>query len=250
MEVKSASTKRHNCAGRLYDLLVRAKQQNPNQQVRDGLSGMFGCQPADSRACLARLADLTALVTECREAVNEKLASPEMFLHGISTIDNVLGQLSLNSSWQTLHGTLNDMVVQHVWFAADALRTAGETEPASGEELATLVKSARTLIDELAASSMPSQLKAELVEAVETVERTLRAYDLRGPKAARKALHEALGILLDRMDEIKASGSGAQAQSVFVYLKLADRFVNVANGVLRLATNVVTVCQPLLSASH
>jgi len=192
-----------NAVARLRLILIEASKQDVKAAARLAWGKLFGLDPKDDKGFLHCYTQLLLLYQEAQaEIESRENLNTDLYLRWARPVGQALNFANLHAAWGQVKGTITDVVLQSLEYAADQLNTE-PTEELSEEDLQKLQASVEQLTQEFMSSSLGKDVKTIVLGQLENVRQALFAHRIRGSAAVRDALERAFGASVLRQDLFK-----------------------------------------------
>jgi hypothetical protein len=209
---------KNNPAGRLQDLLAKARKQTPDPAAKHAWAAVFAVPPEDTGALLQMLADTIALVGEAKAAI-QRLTDVDhaLYLQPFKKVEALFSNLNLEAGWGQSKQHLDETTLYGLRIAADKLsRVSGYTHIDTAA-LAALRQDLEALLTEaLGLTDLPKDLKELFVRNLEALRRALLAYQVRGIEGLQQELERTVGSLMLHRDQVKAAAAAGGTAAKFL----------------------------------
>jgi len=192
-----------NPAGRLYQILSKAKNQRDNKKVREVWASVIGIEDNDIDITKG-VVELYTLSQEVQRLIklNEGL-NHQLYLSSFSKIDKSFFPLNLESNWNSAKQHLSDEALTRLQFCAEELSKFYTEESLSKKDLEDIIQKTEELFNSLYKSSLPDTLRMSLLEEVERIRNAINMYKIKGAKGLKEALQATIGSVVANHDELK-----------------------------------------------
>jgi len=197
--------KTDNPAGRLYDILNRAKNFPPNKKVIDVWTEVLNADsdsPEDQITCLFKLRNLfdeTIALLESIEGLNL-----DLYLQEIPDLKNMVDFDSIFHQWSEKKNLITPTALKEIAFCAEELSRHHKDPAINKEELEDLVEDVQDLITDLRSSSLPDEVRLPILDQLEIIRRAIIQYELRGSKGLEEAFKNVAIFASYHKSELKS----------------------------------------------
>lgn len=225
-----------NIASRLHELLKSGTQiKERNRPASEAWAQLLGIPHENQADLLRQIGSVMQLQADIRDRVVSSGASnPDLLLRWTGKVDMAFQAMSPRGPWSRFIEPIDGETLLALEFCAAFLETTCPDPECDYDELVKLQKKANALTDELAKSSLPSELKGFLTEQLERVVSALRNIRIFGPNAAKDA---ALASLLEMALKHEQSAEAARhtlGKKVIEVIKILAISVGLTNGLMQL----------------
>ena len=226
--------KKDNPVGRLYEILVKAKQFTGTGYEIWGqvfeIESVTGDSPDVNEDAifevLSRIVQLRALVNEAKESLmNLEGVNHELYL---TPFPNIIPVVKIDnfptSNFELYIQKINESDMALLSLGADEL-SRRHIEPSINEdELKEILREVNELFEEVSSSSLEKELKTYILTQLELIRRGINEYRITGIKRLQEALATTIGSMLINRDLINQA---SDKQEVGKFVSLTMRFANV-----------------------
>lgn len=196
---------KNNPAGRLYDILQKAKGRPDTEQTKTAWSKVLDIDDNDILITKAVIG-LHSLSEEIQSIItmNSQL-NHALYLKSFNRINNALFPLHLYNQWSTVKGHLTEEALTRLQFCAEELSTFYSEETLSTEDLNEIIKIIEELFEAVFNSSLPDLLRLTLLEEIERLRNSITLYKIKGARGLKQALQATIGAVVANQEELKCS---------------------------------------------
>lgn len=235
----------NNQAGRLHRLLSAAAKHSDNTPTIQVWANVFNVKVEDKTTIFRRYIMLQEL---SNNIVNSITLMPNvnsrLLLSQHHNIDRVVKATNLDSHWANHKQFLNSTVLINLAHCAEALSRHDE-RPVESDALAELLDEIKDLFDKLSAQNIDEQLKAVILDLLETIRRSIIEYNLRGAKGIRDELAYCYGKVFQNYQLFKNNEGTEEVASLWKIFARADNLTTVALNLVSIGTtaiNLLAIC--------
>ena len=194
--------KTDNPAGRLYEILSKAREQHTGQHTVNVWRKILKAE--NDRELYARLFYLKELIAEVEELVK---ARPDMrddlYLKDYKNIHEAVDISHLNGNWGSVHARLDDTTMTSLAYISAMLSGQIPEQPIEEDALDELHDKIDSLYETIRESDLEASFKKILLAQLETLRRSIVEYEIRGTAGLKEALASSLGHLLYNYEQVQ-----------------------------------------------
>jgi hypothetical protein len=196
-----------NPAGRLHQILVKAKNYPDQKKVGEVWAAALGVEQEDS-VITRSIVELYGLSNDIQSLIrmNENL-NHELYLKSFQSINQAFFPLNLRANWNSVKPYLNEEALTRLQFCAEELSRFYTEDSLDEADLQEIVEATELLFDAVYSSDLPDALRLILLEEVERLRNAISMYRIRGAKGLKVALQGTIGSVVANQDELKESAS-------------------------------------------
>jgi hypothetical protein len=235
---------KNNPAGRLHDLLERARVQSGKTSTREAWAAVFEVSSKDTGTLLKMLADLIDLSHETKAAIQRLTdVDHEIYLRPFKKIETVFAHINFEAAWDSQKGQLDDQTLYGLTFAADKLKRASGYTKIEEDELSSLRAALEEVLNDVVNADLPQALKQLFVRNIEALRHALLAYKIRGIEGLEEEIERVVGSIVLRRNEVAAAVPASANKKVWEnFFTVVDRI----NKAVSLAKNVEPLVAPAI----
>jgi len=196
-----------NPVKRLYRILEEARSKPTNVALRYVWADALGVGREDLVSLYLALGDLIRLSQTARRSVEQlQNVNRDYYLKALDRIEEAITHSNLNQDWRAVKPFLDDVTMLALEMASNAVSVEVGTTAISDEGLKELQAETESLLGKVLDTDFPSQeLKAVLVEHLESIRWAILAYRVSGTEGLRRAVEGALGALILHRDQVESA---------------------------------------------
>lgn len=184
--------KADNPAGRLYDILSKAKAQPQDNALGKVLS--VALNASNSVDFHSRLAYLEGLVTEVRQAVeNSEGINKELYLSHYSQIEKLVNARNYDMPWNNVSNLLNEPALINIAHIAEILPSTYRENLIEDDVLNDLISTIEELIKKVKEGNLIIELQRIIIDQLYLTLNSIYAYKIRGARGLRESLSNSFG---------------------------------------------------------
>src|SRR5258708_29963356 len=198
-----------NPAARLCNLLRAARAQ---PQARQGeveplaivvWSRVLACSPEDEDLFIRRFISLRSLKMDAERAINALAGiNHALYLRWATPVRDLLSISTLYRHWDQVSGSLTEVVLQGLEYAAEQLSRHHLQAAVPTDHLDLLRDEVTTLLNDVEQdTSLPSALRDRVTTHLRAILVALRDYDIRGIEVIELVLDSSVGDVFIRRQE-------------------------------------------------
>jgi len=190
---------------RLYRILESARSKSGNISVRYVWAGAFGIEQDDTVSLYLGLAELIKLFDASKRNIEQlEDVNREHYLKPLEVIEGVIKHSNLDQSWDQLKRRLDEVTMLSLQLASNTASARTGRISINEDELSKLQKTIEILIEAVIISNFSSsELKAAILEHLESIRRAILGYRISGTDGLRRAIEGTLGSLFVHREEIE-----------------------------------------------
>lgn len=230
--------KKDNPAGRLYEILAKAKNQPPDNALKTVLTAALNA--SNDVDFYKRLVHLKELVNEVKETVqNMENINKELYLSHYPQIEQLTQTSNLDIPWKNVIHLLGEPALINVAHIAEILPYNCRENLIEENVLNELIFEIEEVIKKVNDSSLIIELKRLIIDQLYIILNSIYSYKIRGVKGLRNALTTSLGEFIinyklfkdaENTDEVKSFKSilfktHSIVTSAFTYYQIAQEGV-------------------------
>ena len=221
--------KRNNPAARLYGLLFEARRKQQESKVREIWAELFGVDATNTTAVLEVHTDLLRLIADARAAVAslDDVDGP-LYMRPFDQIEKAFANANLEIKWKQLRDQIDDTTMARLELVAETLGRMAPERLADEDELVALQAEVEALYESVVASKLEQQLKSVVLEALDSILRAVRTYEIFGIRGLVDALTRSAGIVLQHEAELRAKSDNENIERFFTVLGRLNEIVALA----------------------
>lgn len=238
--------KMDNPAGRLHDLLERARKLGYADHVRLRMvwGALFEIDPKDTPQILAVTIRLFELTAQTRKFVGMlDGVDRDLYVQPVKDVEIAFASTTCDSQWVEFKTKIKDTTMTGLAFCSDTLSKTMHEEVIEQETLDDLKAEVDKLIDEVLKSDMDATLKAIIIDHLEGIRRAIIEYRIRGTAGLRQALDSGVGSLMRHLEELKKSGSKPTMVRLMEFFGKVNDYVSVSKTMGRIYGQVSEMLQ-------
>jgi hypothetical protein len=203
-----------NPAGKLYKILDTARNLDTksNRNVRAQLGVLFNISNFDTDEGLIeiihRLNELFKLAEETEQALREiSNLNLNLYLREIPKIKStIVGLMAApNAEWNVYRQNINAIEFTVLEFCSDQLSQIPAENSVSKEELKKILAEIEDAYSSINESNLPHELKAFLLDQLESIRRAIHEYSIRGLRRLKEQLSTTLGAIIINQDLLETA---------------------------------------------
>lgn len=198
-------TTESNPASRLHTLLLELMNGHNDERVIDAWARVLAApEPLDVEVT-RRLILVNDLIANAEQAItlNPKL-NHKLYVSCFPNIRVVMSPMHLQSTQATLiRSHLTPEVIARLEFCSEALKANWSEVEIPKEDLQEISEELNSLIEAVAASSIDTQLRRALLEALEGVRLAISSYRIYGVDGLKKNLQSLIGLAYTERTQMK-----------------------------------------------
>jgi hypothetical protein len=194
----------NNPAGRLYVILkqFRDNAPTPSDVNSTRLAQFFQAQKSDGESetleVIHRLIELLKLVDDTIQAITTlDLPDPEPYLRPFPQIRRVIYSLLVNlrGQWATYHKEVVKIDFGALEFCSTKLMEYPTEQPIKQADFDKILSDVQELFDDVNREGMPPNLRAFILDSLESIRRAIVEYRIRGAERLREELGSIVGAV-------------------------------------------------------
>lgn len=229
-----------NPVKRLHRILERARPMPGDVASRYVWADALDIDRKDLVSLYRALIDLHTLFDTARRSVEHlEDVNRDYYLKPFDNIEKVITDCDLNQPWGRQKKLLDDITMLTLELASNTVSAEAGKAAISEEDLKELQAETESLLEKVLKTDFSSEeLKAVLIEHLESIRRAILAYRVSGTEGLRRAVAGALGALfLHREDVNRAAQQDEEKTGIF------RRFVSLLADISQIASFGVTIGQ-------
>jgi len=232
--------KTNNAAGRLYQVLARARAQPKPESTSKVWASVFGLGEDDVIGVYHCLIVMQGVLDEVeRELVSIPELNTELYLSCVPQIQKVITPIQLNATWTHYGEHLSESVMTTLAFCADKLAEFASEVPIEPDELNGLQADVDSLFERVERSSLDPLLKEIVLDFLEAIRRAVVEYRLRGARALREVLEATIGAFYTNWDVFQEAKAEDEIRRFMGLLENIQLLVTKALHIKAIATGAV-----------
>jgi hypothetical protein len=229
-----------NPVKRLHLILEKVRNSPGDWASRYVWANALGVDREDLVSLYHALTDLDILFQTARRSVERlKDVNRDRYLKPFDNIEIVITDCALDQPWNRVQKRLDDITMLTLEMTSDVVSMEAGKAAISEEALKELQAEAETLLEKVLNTDFSSEeLKAILIEHLESIRRAILTYRVNGTEGLRRAVEGALGgLFLHREDVNRAAQQDEEKAGIF------RRFASLLADLSQIASFGVTVGQ-------
>lgn len=234
--------KLNNPAERLLRLLKAAKKKPRNNKIGNTWMELLEVPDNDRSLLLRRLGQVFELPATIKAQI-ELLEDIDhsTYLKWSPAVEKAFSVMNLDASVDNFTNCYDNMALYGLEVCSEILSRLRPEEVLDEDQLKKLHEDIQGLMEEVLESDIDENLKRYMFEHLQTVALAIQEYRIRGSRPLQKAVEATLGSLAmnpemyEKTSKTKEGGKFLKIMArVPVLLKLADRFTQIAERVIKL----------------
>jgi hypothetical protein len=232
----------NNPAERLLRLLQAVKKRPKNSKIGATWMELLGVPDNDKSLLLRRLGQVLELPATIRarfELLEEY--DQKIYLKWLPAVETVFSILNLDATVENLTKHYDGETLYGLVVCSDILSRMRPEKVLDERQLKKLHDDIQSLMEEVLASDIDEALKRYMFEHLQTVDLAIQEYRISGSRPLQKAVEATLGSLAmhpEIYEKTRKTKEGGKFWNIMarvpVLLKLADRFTQIAEKVIKL----------------
>ena len=194
-----------NPVKRLHRILEKARPQPGNVAIRYVWADALGVERTDVVELYLALAELVRLFHTAKGSVERlKDVNRDYYLEPFDNIEVVITNSNLEQPWNTLKDRLDEVTMLTLQMASNIVSVEEGKTAISEKPLQELQAETEGLLEKVLDTDFSSkELKAVLIEHLESIRRAILAYRVSGTEGLRRAVESAFGALVLHREQVK-----------------------------------------------
>jgi hypothetical protein len=189
--------KRTNPAGRLYDILDRAKKSGQSTPAIDIWQEVLELKNLPQSEVFRYIGAIRELVDEVKYLIGSSAKiNKALFLSRYDRIEAATNMVNLGVSWGNSRGFLDDATMLSLAHISEELSKFHEEKEIGSDLLRHLEEENLEIIRSIYISDMDEKLRILLLDELPAILRSLQEYRISGVKGMRKAVEQIYGALI------------------------------------------------------
>jgi hypothetical protein len=196
-----------NPVKRLHRILEEARSKPGNVAIRYVWADALGVERTDVVELYLALAELVRLFHTAKGSVERlKDINRDYYLEPFDNIEVVITDSNLEQTWNKLKDRLDEITMLALQMASNIVSVEEGKTAISEKALQELQSETEDLLEKVLNTDFPSkELKAVLIEHLESIRRAILAYRVSGTEGLRRAVEGALGALFLHQEQVKSA---------------------------------------------
>ena len=191
----------NNPAGRLHELLTRAKQESGQQQARLTWAKILKVEPPDDTPLLfRRLAKVYELPLQIRAPAEKYAKNPALNLKWRPKVEKALSQTNLEQPWSHVIDQIDDYTLLSLEYCDNLLDEHSVEGGIDGKKLREVAEKVAELAGQVRESDIDSEIAAYILERLAEVMEAIDEFSLTGPAGLSRAVEANLGGLVTHVN--------------------------------------------------
>ena len=188
-----------NPAGRLFLILKKAKKIDKQTKMKNAWAEILGVESKDSAELLRKIGKVNQLPFDIKKGVKSiDDQDHELYLRGLGKVENALGNINFNSSWNGFLNIIDDTTVASLEFTSNLLSRENGEHGLSQKDIDNLLDITQKFKKELVDSDVPEPLQKFILERLNAIESAIHDYKISGVKPIETEIERSVGSLVMR----------------------------------------------------
>jgi hypothetical protein len=224
-----------NAASRLLDLLIRAKEIDPNTASIHAWEKLLAVKK-NPALLLSRMGKMIALPQQISTTLSNSVeTSPGVVLHISNQFYSAFTSHKFGDKWEVFVNRIDDHITNYLALASTLLETQVKTKRLEEDELQSLRNGFGQLLEKVRASDLPPKLKSYVVLQLHDLLATLDDYFITGAEPIMERIEATIGHACIDAEYKGFLRDHELGKSLFESLGAAANLVTVAVGIPQLA---------------
>lgn len=237
--------KDNNAAARVYRILLELKSLPNNTPMLEAWAKVFGVDPTNATTVYSNLVRLTDTLAEVERDIRLQDVDHDIFLQYFPKIRSLLSHPSLQVHLNQHAPLLREEVLTTLQFCSEKLSKAAPEGTVSKEDLGAINEQIDHLAESLVGSDLNNQLKAVLLDLVESMRQAIAEFRVRGPRGLRQELFYILERLQRALPLLEQNKDAPEVRSLWNVLAKFDTVTSLAVN----APTIITGFQKMLQGT-
>ncbi|MDL2195283.1 hypothetical protein [Shewanella algae] len=229
-----------NPAARLLMILEKGLEIQDEMNCRKAWCKLLDVQPGGNAILMGRIGKVMSLSTDILESLNNiGGVKVDRYLHWVTPVEQAFIQNDLNGAWKGFKGQINDHVINYLSMTSDLLSHKCPEPILSDSSLESILKNARSLIDEIRESDLPSKIKEFMVKHLYKVCLAVEEHSISGAESVSNAVESAFGYGVLHGDSVELAKTNSVAKKFWQQMANVALIVSISTGVQQLAPPIM-----------
>lgn len=220
--------KENNSAARLYRILLELKALPGSIPMVEAWARVFEVDASDGALVYSNLVRLNDTLADIERDIRLQEVDHDIYLQYFPKIRTLLSHPNLQTHLNQHSPLLGEEVLTTLQFCSEKLSKTAPEGLISAEDLALITEQVKKLGDQLASSQLNKQLKAVLLDLVESMRQAIAEFRVRGPKGLRQELFYILERLQRALPLLEESKDTPEVRTLWDVLGKFDTITSLA----------------------
>ncbi|MGD6873409.1 hypothetical protein ACQCU1_14625 [Sutcliffiella horikoshii] len=235
-----------NPAYRLHEIMKEVytitSPNNVTISYRDLWAKVFNFDPTNNDALLDATHSLLKLYLEVKDRIiNNEMLNDEMNLRHLKKLEVIVMRYNLETNFNKAHLSTDTMTALHYINKSFALVYGVEQTAISKETQSELLEEVRSLIDNIATSELPVDIKEILIRNMSNIQESLVLYKVSGAEGMRQALESTIGSIMLNRKQIESTKENPDVKSFLAFIGKTITIIESVNSIKELASPIISV---------
>jgi hypothetical protein len=220
--------KENNSAARLYKILLELKSMPRDLTMAKAWATIFQVNPEDGALLYSNLVRLNDTLTEIERDIRLQDVDPDIYLQHFPKIRALLTYPNLQAGINQHTALLGEEVLTTLQFCSEKLSKTAPEGSILPEDLSSILNEINGLNEQIESSDLNKQLKAILLDLVESMRQAIAEFRIRGPKGLRQELFYILERLQRALPLLQADKDTVAVRTLWDVLAKFDTITSLA----------------------
>ena len=228
-----------NPAARLLYFVNKAHSVPGNLPAIQGWRKVLDLKEDNCIEIYTGIADIIQLTRDTRKAiVGLDGYDQSLFLEPLDKVSSGINVVNLQGSWELVKNQFDDRTVLGLRFCSTVLDQHSKEATLSDDQIKSWLQDIEDLLDSIAASDVPDQLKIIFLEHLEKLRLALLHYWIFGTVGVQASVEKTFGALMIRRPEILAIGNDSFFKRFLALFTSVADAITVSEGVQALSGTI------------
>lgn len=229
-----------NPAARLLVILEKGLELQDEIKCRKAWCKILDVADGNNAILMGRIGKVMSLSTDILESLNNIGGiKADRYLHWVNPVEQAFIQNNLNGPWKGFKGQINDHVINYLSMTSDLLSHKCAEPIISNSSLDSILNSARSLIDEVRSSDLPSDIKKFMVKHLHKICLAVEEHSICGAESVSNAVESAFGYGVLHGESVDLAKTNPIAKKFWQQMANVALIISVSTGVQQLAPPIM-----------